>query len=92
MTNSMEAICLCCCRTLREHGAKRQCPETTYFVENQAAIIENMRDREKEKHIETLRYLGTQYLPGGPRDIKGALRIAILALQSPPAKVEGDTK
>ena len=36
--------------------------------------------REKARHIETLEYLRTQYLPGGPRDILGALRAGIAAL------------
>ncbi len=44
------------------------------------ALVERMA----RKHIETLEFLATQYLPGGPRDIKGALRAAIAAL----AKIE----
>lgn len=35
---------------------------------------------ERRQHIETLTYLQTQYLPGGPRDIKGALRAAVNSL------------
>jgi hypothetical protein len=27
-----EAMCLCCCRSLSDHNAKRQCQETTYFL------------------------------------------------------------
>jgi hypothetical protein len=33
-------------------------------------------DREARRHIETLEWLATQYLPGGPRDVKAAIRFA----------------
>jgi hypothetical protein len=29
-----DPYCVCCCRPLSEHNEKRQCPETSYFVEN----------------------------------------------------------
>jgi hypothetical protein len=32
------------------------------------------------RHIETLEWLASQYLPGGPRDVKGTIRAAIAAL------------
>lgn len=32
------------------------------------------------KHVETLNWLSSQYLPGGPRDVKGAIRAAVNAL------------
>lgn len=37
---------------------------------------------EVDRHIETLKYLSGQYLPGGPKDIKGAIRVAITALSA----------
>ncbi len=39
-------------------------------------------DKESAKHIDTLEHLASQYLPGGPHDIKGAIRAAIDALKS----------
>ncbi len=38
---------------------------------------------EMQKHIETLNWLAGQYLPGGPRDVKGAIRAAVAALSQP---------
>jgi hypothetical protein len=43
---------------------------------------------ERRQHIETLTYLQTQYLPGGPRDIKGALRAAVKSLAIPAPAVD----
>ena len=43
---------------------------------------------ERRQHIETLTYLQTQYLPGGPRDIKGALRAAVKSLATPAPAVD----
>lgn len=47
-------------------------------------------ERERARHIETLKWLKSGYLPGGPRDVWGACQAGINALQSPPAKVEGE--
>ena len=44
--------------------------------------------KELAQHIETLEHLSSQYLPGGPRDVKGALRAAINALK-PTIPTEG---
>jgi len=38
LAGAMDPHCLCCCRPLSEHNEKRQCPETTYFVENVPAL------------------------------------------------------
>lgn len=40
------------------------------------------------EHIETLNWLAGQYLPGGPRDVKGAIRAAVAALSAMPASNE----
>lgn len=41
------------------------------------------------KHVATLEWLASQYLPGGPRDVKGACQAAIAALRTTSAS-EGE--
>lgn len=45
---------------------------------------------ETDRHIETLKVLSGQYLPGGPLDIKGALRAAITALRETSVAAPGE--
>lgn len=49
---------------------------------------EALVERVKCEHIETLQWLSGQYLPGGPRDVWGAIRAAIAALTPPAAEGE----
>lgn len=97
-----DPVCLCCCRRLSEHNAKRQCPETTYFVTSQAAQPAEADGDKLGWHVpENLRWLAEQsdrpgYMPCGAltgvflKEAANMMEAALAATPKAPASDAGE--